>query len=350
MAYIGRQGVIGNFVKLDAISVVNGQAAYTMQNNSVNFTDYSTVNQFLVSLNGTVQSPGSSFTVSSSTITFSSNLVTGDVINFIIVFGNSLSAGTPTDGTVTNAKIVYPLTKSGATVSTFNRTTSVGNTIEIQKDGTTVGAIGTKSASIFIDSLGNSAQSGIEFDGDTIVPRRNGSVADNEVNLGYSGTKFKDLTLGGGVYLGGTGTANKLEDYEEGTWSPTLTTDAGGGNSGVTFGDRFGSYTKIGNVVTVHVFINLDAVVSMGSGNSIVATLPFNSTSTSPYRSAVSIGYAKNWGETPSSGTISNNTNVIYLRKRNSASALDSLVNIVSAGNMNATSEIILTATYQTDA
>ena len=105
MAYLGRQPVIGNFVKLDAISVVNGQAAYTMQNNSVNFTDYATVNQFLVSLNGVIQAPTSSFTVSGSTLTFASNLATGDVIDFIIVFGNSLSAGTPTDATVTSAKL-----------------------------------------------------------------------------------------------------------------------------------------------------------------------------------------------------------------------------------------------------
>jgi hypothetical protein len=106
VAYIGRPSIVGNFVKLDAITAVNGQAAYTMQNSSVNFTDYSTVNQFLVSLNGTIQSPGSSFTVSGSTLTFASNLSTGDVIDFIIVFGNSLSAGTPTDATVTTAKIV----------------------------------------------------------------------------------------------------------------------------------------------------------------------------------------------------------------------------------------------------
>ena len=105
MSYIGRQGVIGNFVKLDSITAVNGQAAYTMQNGSVNFTDYSTVNQFLVSLNGTIQSPGSSFTVSGSTLTFASNLSTGDVIDFIIVFGNSLSAGVPTDDTVSTAKL-----------------------------------------------------------------------------------------------------------------------------------------------------------------------------------------------------------------------------------------------------
>ena len=106
MAYIGRPSIVGNFVKLDAITAVNGQAAYTMQNNSANFADYSTVNQFLVSLNGTIQSPGSSFTVSGSTLTFASNLSTGDVIDFIIVFGNSLSAGTPTDATVSTAKIV----------------------------------------------------------------------------------------------------------------------------------------------------------------------------------------------------------------------------------------------------
>ena len=106
MAYIGKSPVIGNFVKLDAISVVNGQAAYTMQNGGSNFTDYESVNQFLVSLNGTIQAPTDSFTVSGSTLTFASNLATGDVIDFIMVFGNSLSAGTPTDATVSTAKIV----------------------------------------------------------------------------------------------------------------------------------------------------------------------------------------------------------------------------------------------------
>jgi len=115
MAYLGRQPVIGNFVKLDAITAVNGQAAYTMQNGSVNFADYSTVNQFLVSLNGTIQSPGSSFTVSGSTLTFASNLSTGDVIDFIIVFGNSLSAGTPTDATVSLAKLTATGTKDATT-------------------------------------------------------------------------------------------------------------------------------------------------------------------------------------------------------------------------------------------
>ena len=105
MAYIGKTPVLGNFVKLDAISVVNGQAAYTMQNGGVNFTSYDNVNQFLVSLNGILQSPTDSFTVSGSTLTFASNLSTGDVIDFVLVLGNSLDIGTPSDNTVTTAKI-----------------------------------------------------------------------------------------------------------------------------------------------------------------------------------------------------------------------------------------------------
>ena len=78
MAYIGKTPIIGNFVKLDNITVVNGQAAYTMQNGGVNFTSYDNVNQFLVSLNGVPQAPTDSFTVSGSTLTFASNLSTGD--------------------------------------------------------------------------------------------------------------------------------------------------------------------------------------------------------------------------------------------------------------------------------
>jgi len=105
MAYIGREPQIGNYQVCDAISVVNAQAAYTMQVNSVNVIPES-VNHMIVSLNGVIQNPGSSYTISSSTITFSSNLATGDSIDFIYLLGNVLDLGTPSDDTVTGAKIV----------------------------------------------------------------------------------------------------------------------------------------------------------------------------------------------------------------------------------------------------
>ena len=104
MPYIGQQPITGNFIKLDTISVVNGQAAYTMQKDSANFSPAS-ANQMLVSLNGIIQNPGSSFNISGSTITFASNLVTGDVINYILVLGDVLNVGTPSDNTVTNDKL-----------------------------------------------------------------------------------------------------------------------------------------------------------------------------------------------------------------------------------------------------
>ena len=102
MAYIGKQPVVGNFQVCDAISVVNGQAAYTMQVASTNVSPES-ANHMLVSLNGVLQKPGSSFTVSGATITFASNLVTNDVIDFIMLLGDVLNTGTPSDGAVLTA-------------------------------------------------------------------------------------------------------------------------------------------------------------------------------------------------------------------------------------------------------
>ena len=128
MAYIGKTPITGNFVKLDAISVVNGQAGYTMNNGGSAFTDYENVNQFLVSLNGILQAPTDSFTVSGSTLTFASNLSTGDVIDFVIVLGNTLDIGTPSDATVTQAKTNFVSTSSAAG-------------LQIKGDGTTDGTL-----------------------------------------------------------------------------------------------------------------------------------------------------------------------------------------------------------------
>ena len=112
MAYIGREPQIGNYQICDAISVVNGQAAYTMQVSSTNVIPES-VNHMIVSLNGVIQKPGSSYTISSSTITFSSNLSTGDSIDFIYLLGNVLDLGTPSDSTVTSAKLSGNLVTPG---------------------------------------------------------------------------------------------------------------------------------------------------------------------------------------------------------------------------------------------
>ena len=99
MPYIGVAPSSGLFKKLDSISVVNNQAAYTMQYNSSNFKP-ATAEQLIVSVNGVIQAPNDAYTVSGSTITFSENLVTGDVIDFIVALGEVGNTVTPVDGSV----------------------------------------------------------------------------------------------------------------------------------------------------------------------------------------------------------------------------------------------------------
>ena len=123
MEYIGQSPSIGNFQVCDAISVVNGQAAYTMQVSSVNVVP-ETANHMIVSLNGVIQAPGSSYTVSGSTITFASNLATGDVIDFIHILGSVLDLGVPSDDTVSTAKI----SANAVTAAKFNADVISGQT------------------------------------------------------------------------------------------------------------------------------------------------------------------------------------------------------------------------------
>ena len=99
MPYIGVAPSSGLFKKLDSITTVNAQAAYTMQYNSSNFKP-ATAEQLIVSVNGVIQAPTDAYTVSGSTITFSENLVTGDVIDFIVALGEVGNTVTPVDGSV----------------------------------------------------------------------------------------------------------------------------------------------------------------------------------------------------------------------------------------------------------
>lgn len=113
MAYIGKQPASGLFKKLDSITVVNNQAAYTMQYNSSNFKP-ATAEQLVVSVNGVIQAPGDAYTVSGSTLTFSENLVTGDVIDFIVALGEVGNSVVPNDGSVDVNKMSSSIMKDAA--------------------------------------------------------------------------------------------------------------------------------------------------------------------------------------------------------------------------------------------
>ena len=105
MAYIGRQLTQGNFIKLDDLqSQFNGtKTTFNLTSGGQAYKPGSG-NALLISLGGVIQEAGSAFTVNADQITFS-NAPTADANIFIIALGNSVSVGTPADGTVTASKL-----------------------------------------------------------------------------------------------------------------------------------------------------------------------------------------------------------------------------------------------------
>ena len=129
MPFIGTQPEVGGYSVLDALTA-SATASYTLQKDSANFSP-SSANQLLVSLNGVIQKPGSSFTVSGSTLTFSSALSSSDSIDFILAMGEPLLIGTPSDGTVTRTKTSFIDSDTGSLTlpagTTAQRTGSAAN-------------------------------------------------------------------------------------------------------------------------------------------------------------------------------------------------------------------------------
>jgi hypothetical protein len=134
----------------------------------------------------------------------------------------------------------------------INRQTSDGNIAQFRKDGITVGTIFSRSgvvSGIILDP--RAGGNGLLGQTGAIIPVDESQTReDNATDLGNSTYRYKDLYLGGGLYVGGTGTANKLDDYEEGLHEATLTTSVSGS---VALGgtENTLSYVKIGNLVNV---------------------------------------------------------------------------------------------------
>ena len=231
-----------------------------------------TPNQVHVFHNGVRLVDGTDYTATDgSTVTLTTAAQSGDEVVVIsyATFQTSDTVSASAGGTFSNA---VTIDADGATVLTVDRASSDGTVIGLQKDGSSVGSIGTgNSGDLYI---GND-DTGLVFAGgaDAVLPFNPATVAsrDAAVDLGLSFVRFKNLYLSGGVYLGGTGAANYLDDYEEGGWTPTVTGESGGtmGLSGAT-----GSYVKVGRMVTVNGFVSISSAGS-ASGTLQFSNLPF---------------------------------------------------------------------------
>jgi hypothetical protein len=200
MAYIGKQPIIGNFVKLDTITT-SATTTFNLLNGGVAYYPQS-ANNCLVSLNGILQAPTDSYTISGSTIVFSSALTTSDVIDFIIVLGDVLNIGTPSDNTVSLAKLTATGTKDA---TTFLRG---DNTFATPAGGTNTPAFEAYLSST--QTVTNDTDVKIQFDTERFDTA---SCYDNATNYRFTPTtagKYFCYTSLRGAPTSGTGALEKL--------------------------------------------------------------------------------------------------------------------------------------------
>ena len=129
MAYLGVQPTIGQYRKLDDISSgFNGSTATFNLTVSSQAVSVGSPQQLLISLGGVIQNPGTDYTISTNTITFTTNPASG-LDFFGILMGSPLNIGTPGDSTVTSAKLVDDLTLGGRTTvaSSLGTVSALGN-------------------------------------------------------------------------------------------------------------------------------------------------------------------------------------------------------------------------------
>ena len=106
------------------------------------------------------------------------------------------------------------------------------------------------------------------------------------VGSGGSGNIY--LSAGTGIYMdGGTTSANHLDDYEEGTWTPVI---RGSGVAGsYTYSLGYGVYTKIGRQVTISFLLLNITEVSAGTGYLQITGCPFTKGSSEFFNGTVNV-------------------------------------------------------------
>ena len=265
--------------------------------------------------------------------------------------GNLLVGKTSTSSALTTAGVdLRPegrsfMTRSAGPALYLSRTTSDGNIAEFYKDGTTVGSIGNATGTLVVGSPDGSG-SYLRFGSNNINPTTSaGALRDAAIDLGKTGGRFKDLYLSGGVYLGGTGAANKLEDYEKGSFTPQIGDVSG--NTG-TLTTALGYYTKVGRQVTIVVdMINMDTTALVSTEQFRIKNLPFSAFTASGGPTFTSIAQVHNIGASGKTIIASIQDQFGYVRLKEADSGLSDYL-LVSDIGQSSLADIRFSLTYFT--
>jgi hypothetical protein len=206
-----------------------------------------------VSVQGSFTSPGIDDNADATALTIDSSevVLVGKTSNTFSQQGVALRANNDSQ-----------ITRDGGNPLSLNRTSSDGDIAKFFKDGTAVGSIGVASSRPYFTDGTNTGLQIVDGSTDRIQPcGSSGASRDNAIDLGQGSSRFKDAYLSGGVYLGGIVSANKLDDYEEGTFNLTM---AGYYNNPNTTQLLASEYVKIGKLVSFRSFGTLNNTGASG--------------------------------------------------------------------------------------
>ena len=149
------------------------------------------------------------------------------------------------------------------------------------------------------------------------------------------------------IYVGGTGAANQLDDYEEGTYTPTMQTD-NGVNCG-TSQTATGTYIKIGRLVYTTLSMNVNSFSGVNTSAYIRIHLPFTpaneggiGTEGNMFVSVFSIGTSDvSW----MGGEVQNGFNFAYVMYHNGS---NNNTNVMTGANANGSFTIRATVIFRT--
>ena len=163
----------------------------------------------------------------------------------------------------------------GGPAALLDRRTNDGDIVGFYKAGSQIGSISVMSGDNLAIASTSADHAGLMLGGHSIIPMEANAQADGTINLGSSTKRFQNLILSGGVKLGGTGTANTLDDYEEGTATVTMN---GGSAHPASRLQTTAYYTKIGSLVNINFEFNNVNTASYGGYISVFG-LPFAASS-----------------------------------------------------------------------
>jgi len=313
MSYIGNTSTTQAFTPaIDYFSGNGSTTAFTLSR------PVASVAQVQVVIDNVAQNPSSAYTVSGSTITFTSAPLSGTNNIYVYYTSPITQVIAPGQGTV-NTTALGNITNIASGNSSLTLQTGSGNTTAVTVDtsqnvgiGVTPSAWGSfkaiqlggstynaiASSNSYMAIFGNTYYDGSNFKyvstagastyiqsgGGHYLSSASSGTAGNTVTLTQvlAVGKSSTLALEGATTQTGTGItfpatqsassdANTLDDYEEGTWTPVVTSQSGS----ITSYTATGSYTKVGRIVTIYSNIQVTNI-GTASGQMFINGSPFS--------------------------------------------------------------------------